>query len=215
MAMKKWIALLAAVAFVHTAAWAQEAEAGTDSYSDSSITAPSDTPEAATSQYYGELGYTTLSGTSNAVSSGKFKPKMLRGVVGKTINPWLNGELMLGLGASSTKVLPAVPAAVNRVDAEVNTLLALYATPTMHFGNGGRVYARLGWANITFSDLPLPAPGPLQTRSLYSKHDSLSWGLGASFPITQNLSLGADYMLYYKRKGEKLDGLTVNLGYKF
>ena len=54
MAMKKWIALLAAVAFVHTAAWAQEAEAGTDSYSDSSITAPSDTPEATTSQYYGE-----------------------------------------------------------------------------------------------------------------------------------------------------------------
>ncbi len=215
MASKKWFSLMAVAALISSSVWAQDADSSADA--DNSAPAAETTyasHEEAPTAYYGELGYTTLKGRSNSVQGNTFKPKMLRGVVGKPLNPWLNGELMLGIGASGARVLPPAPA-TTLADAEIKTLLALYATPTLHFGNGGRVYGRLGWANITFSDLPLAIPGPLQSRSLYSKHDSLSWGVGASFPITQSLSVGADYMLYYKRKGEKLDGLTVNLGYKF
>jgi opacity protein-like surface antigen len=206
--MKKWIPVLVLAALFNTAAWAQDAEVAANSG------AQSGTFEEAHSPYYGELGLTTLRGSSAVATNGKFKPKMLRGVLGKPLTPWLNGELMLGIGLDSSKVLPPAPA-TNLADGEVKTLLGLYATPTMHFGNGARVYGRLGWANITYSDIPLTGAGPLQTQGLYRKHDSLSWGVGASFPVSPSFSVGADYMSYYKRKGEKLDGLTLNLGYKF
>ena len=216
MTFKKFLPLIL-LALLGNTAWAQDADNSTVADDTSAPTADTSYnmgQDETRSGYYGELGYASLKGRSNAVQGNSFKPKMLRGVIGKPLNSWLNGELMLGIGASSAKVLPPAPA-TTLVDAEIKTLLALYATPTLNFGNGGRVYGRLGWANITFSDLPLTGAGPFQSRSLYSKHDSLSWGVGASFPITQSLSVGADYMLYYKRKGEKLDGLTLNLGYKF
>jgi hypothetical protein len=33
--------------------------------------------------------------------------------------------------------------------------------------------------------------------------------------VGQNFTVNADYMQYYKRKNEKLDGFSIGLGYKF
>lgn len=206
--MKKIFTALSLVTLLSTAALAQDAPA------DSQDASNQNHADAATN-YYGELGFVSLRGKNPKLftGGGSFKPKMLRGVLGKPITPWLNGELMLGIGSGGEQVRRLVPAATS-ADVEVKTLVGLYATPTLQLGKG-KVFARLGYANITYSDVNIPAPGPIVTQGIFSKHDSLSWGLGGSIDLSPNFSLNADYMTYYKRKGEKLDGFTIGLGYKF
>ncbi|MFI0546148.1 MAG: outer membrane beta-barrel protein [Brachymonas sp.] len=168
--------------------------------------------------FYGELGLATLRGSNSNLLTGKFKPTMLRGVVGSPINPWLNGELMLGIGMQGKSAPLAVPFGTTTAATglEVKTMLGLYLTPTLNFANGGKVYGRVGWNNITFSDVPQPpVAGLMQSTGVFSKHDSLAWGLGGAIPVGQNFTVNADYMQYYKRKNEKLDGFSIGLGYKF
>ena len=205
--MKKILTALSFAALLSTAATAQDMANDNNSTGDQTQT-------EATTNYYGELGFVGLRGKNPKLfTGGSFKPSMLRGVLGTSFTPWLNGELMLGVGVNGDKVLQLAPAPTS-VNAEVKTLLGVYATPTLKLSSG-KLFARLGYANITFSDAKVPGAGPIATQGIFSKHDSLSWGLGGSFDLGNNLSLNADYMTYYKRKGEKLDGFTVGLGYKF
>ncbi len=204
--MKKILAALSLAVLASTAVMAQDASTDMASADSASMDM--------SSGIYGEIGFTGLRGDNDKLfSGGSFRPTMLRGLVGTSFTPWLNGELMLGLGVNGDKVLQLAPSPTS-VNAEVKTLVGLYATPTLKL-SGGKLFARIGYANITYSDAKLPAAGPLAKQGIFSKHDSISWGFGGSFDLGSNLSLNADYMQYYKRKNEKLDGFTVGLGYKF
>jgi len=200
--MKKFAAVLGLTLLASTAVMAQDAPA---------------TDDGAPNNIYGELGITGLRGSNTALFSGKFKPTMLRGVLGTSFTPWLNGELMLGIGINSDQI-PQPQPAPTVVNADVKTLVGVYATPTLHLNdNKAKLYARLGMTNITYSDvkIPVPPPSTIGMTGIFSKSNSFSWGLGGGFNITDRLSLNADYMVYYKHQGEKLDGFTLGLGYKF
>ncbi len=177
-----------------------------------------DAQEAQVDDIYGELAYTRLKVDSDLLSK-KAEPTMLRGVLGKGFTPWLNGELMLGIGLNdaSATLAPGL-AAGSQTEAksqELKTLLGLYATPTVKLGEKGKVFARVGWANTTTSDVKIPGAGTIRTERLLKKHDSLSYGAGAAFNLNESFSLGMDYMVYYKRKDEKVDGVSFSLGYRF
>lgn len=177
--------------------------------------------------WYGEMGYTMLKANSNILSNS-FKPTMLRGVLGTSLTPWLNGELLLGIGlkgedATIRPDLQLVDETRAR-NQDVKTLFGLYVTPTYKIADVGRVYARLGWANNTSSDAKvkpyMPGTIPAGTGTIHmarviQKRNSASYGVGAAFDINESFSVGADYMVYYKYHGEKIDGLTIGLGYKF
>lgn len=203
-------AALALALFTCGAVWAQDAGAPAQDSTNAG--------QGFGQSFYGELGLTNLRASNRALLTRSASPVLLRGVVGSPINPWLNGELMLGIGlqGKDAPLVTPIGTITSARDLEVKTMLGLYLTPTLNFANGGKVYGRLGWNNITFSDVPLPpVGGAMQSTGMFSKHDSLSWGLGGAIPVGQNFSVNADYMRYYKRKGEKLDGFTIGLGYKF
>ena len=207
--MKKLLSILGLTVFAATATMAQE-DSAANAADSSAYGAEADV----SSGLYGELGLTSLRGRNPALfTGGSFQPTMLRGVLGKPFTPWLNGELMLGIGLQGDEVRRLVPAPTS-ANVEVKTLVGIYATPTLHLSKG-KLYARAGYANITYSDVHIPAPGLIQTQGVFSKHDSLSWGVGGAYQFNDSMSVTADYMRYYKRKSEKLDGFTIGLGYKF
>ena len=44
---------------------------------------------------------------------------------------------------------------------------------------------------------------------------SFAWGLGGRYNFSKTLYGGLDYMQYYKKDGVKIDGVTLNVGYRF
>ena len=61
--------------------------------------------------------------------------------------------------------------------------------------------------------LPQRCPG-FRTSGTDSGND-FSYGLGAKFNFSTNLSVGADYMRYFNKEDTKIDGWTVSVGYRF
>ena len=56
------------------------------------------------------------------------------------------------------------------------------------------------------SDLP---------NDMQTELPSVSWGLGASYRIGENVGVSLDYMVYHKKSQVKVDGVNLGVTYKF
>lgn len=175
---------------------------------------------------YGELGFTKIKATNPAAFAGaSAKPTMLRGVIGKELMPNLAAEFMLGLGAGTGSLdykytAGAPPAPVStRVESEVKSMFGLYIVPKIALSDRAQAYARLGFTNMSTSDTPASVmaglPAGASNNMTNGKNNSVSWGLGASYRIGENVGVSLDYMVYHKKSQVKVDGVNLGLTYKF
>ena len=175
---------------------------------------------------YGELGFTKIKASNSAAFAGaSAKPTMLRGVLGKELTPNLAAEFMLGLGAGTGSLdykytAGAPPVAVStRVESEIKNMLGFYIVPKVALNDRAQAYARLGFTNITANDTPSSVmaglPAGASDNMTNGKRNSVSWGLGASYRIGENVGVSLDYMVYHKKSQVKVDGVNLGLTYKF
>lgn len=163
---------------------------------------------AATAQaqgMYGELGYSHLNfEESDTAFSAKVNPSMVRGIIGYELNPNLAVEGMLGLGMQSDDVRVGSASLKGKVD----NVAGVFVKPKVKLGDTVELFGRAGVATTKVS----ASAGNL---SISDRGTSFAYGGGASFALTPALSINADYMRYYDRKGITVDGINVGVGVKF
>lgn len=164
---------------------------------------------ATTGTMYGELGYAQLKISDSGVD---VKPGMLRGIVGYNFNDFVAVEGMLGLGVrkdSTTATVTGVPVGI---EGDVRHIAGVYIKPKAMVGDAFELFGRLGYADTRLR-VTASVPGASATDT--SSNGSFSYGLGGNFNISPRAYVGVDYMRYYKKDDTKIDGVSVNVGYRF
>lgn len=147
----------------------------------------------ATSPWYGELGYSFQRIDVDGV--GHVSPQALRGIVGYNFHPYFGLEGMLQIGTSSDSGL------------KVEDAFGLFVKPKYDFNNF-EVFGRLGWVRTK-----LKASGNGFTVS--DSDNDFAYGLGVNYNFNPRTYAGIDYMRQYDKDGLKIDGWTINVGYRF
>jgi len=95
------------------------------------------------------------------------------------------------------------------------TNIALYLKPSYSYKNM-TAYALLGYGEVKLTNIPL--------GDVDRAEDSFQWGVGAAYDMNEDISLFADYVVFYNDKGFdyratnaniKVDALTMGLNYRF
>jgi attachment invasion locus protein len=154
---------------------------------------------------YGEVGYSqfNLKQDSRGFDT-KVKPTAVRAIVGVELAPHLaiEGHAATGLKDDSVRIGSA------SATGEVDNMLGAFVKPKVMLGNTVELYGRAGVASTKVSTSAFGAGDSDRTTSF-------AYGGGASFSLTPQLSLNADYMNYLDRRGTKVDGVTFGVGFKF
>ena len=163
-------------------------------------TAQAQQARTATSPLYGEIGYTFLEVKDSGL---KANPQALRGIIGYNFHPFFAAEGMLAFGTASDDVN------VGGVNAEVKlkNAFGVFAKPKYDIGNV-ELFARLGWVR---SEVKVSALG----ASASDHDDDFAYGVGANYSFNPRTYVGLDYTRYFDKDGTKVNGWTVNLGYRF
>ncbi|MEY4978517.1 MAG: hypothetical protein RLZZ352_787 [Pseudomonadota bacterium] len=128
-------------------------------------------------------------------------PAVLRGIVGYEINPNMAVEGMLGLNIKDGKEDFGTGI---EGKAKVDHLIGVYAKPKLKVNDALELYGRVGFVSYK---VKASAFG-------FSESDSgsdLSFGVGASYNLTPNLSLNVDFMDF----GDLEGGVAFGLKFKF
>ncbi|MDH4479259.1 MAG: outer membrane beta-barrel protein [Rhodoferax sp.] len=166
------------------------------------------TAVSASAQMYGQVGVTfvkyeptvlgvKLSSSSNAI----------RGVLGYEVNEnlALEGLAAVGMGDSDFEVAGVkIPGAKFKVD----SVVGLYAKPKFKFSPELEGFVRAGFAR---SQGTVSAGGLSESSS----ESGFSYGVGASYALSQKTSLNFDYMSYLNKNESQATGFTFGIGYKF
>jgi opacity protein-like surface antigen len=153
---------------------------------------------------YGELGYSFLEFKADGF---KTKPHALRGIVGYEFHPNVAAEGMLAFGVRSDDVNVG---GVN-VDTKLRHAFGVFVKPKYNFGPA-EVFARVGYARVKVKATACLA------GACVSDSDSdgdVAWGFGANYNINPRMYVGADWMRLNDDDGGKIQGLTINFGYRF
>jgi opacity protein-like surface antigen len=155
---------------------------------------------------YMELGYnsgqysvTELPGLSNA--------NHLLITLGKNMSPnyALEGVYANGMSDSST-TSPGTT-----VNVRLASSYGLYVKPKLAISDSIEMFARVGYFNFKANSTV-----PAQPSSNDSANGtSLSYGLGASMKIVNNIYGNLDWMQMYKKDGVDIKGMGLSVGYKF
>lgn len=146
------------------------------------------------SPLYGELGYSFQ--TIKADGGFKANPQALRGIVGYNFHPNFAGEAMLQFGTSSDED--------QGVDVKVDNAFGVFVKPKYDFGNI-EAFGRLGWARTKVK----------VSGSGSESENDFAWGLGVNYSFNPRMYVGADWMRLHDKDGVKIDGVTLNFGYRF
>lgn len=154
---------------------------------------------------YGELGYSFLEFKADGF---KVKPHALRAIVGYEFHPNLAAEGMLAFGVRSDDVNVG---GVN-VDVKLRNAVGVFVKPKYNFG-AGEVFARVGYARVKVRATECVAGVGCATFS--DSDGDIAWGIGANYNINPRMYVGADWMRLNDDDGGKVQGITVNFGYRF
>jgi opacity protein-like surface antigen len=180
------IAAAAAIAMLSTAAQAQTAK---------------------TSPVYGEIGYTQFKVKDEL--SGSIKPNALRGIVGYTLHPNVAVEGMLAFGISDDSLTFDDGFGPVTTELKLQHAYGIYVKPKFNVTPEFEVFGRLGYTKAKFKW------NDVGGESGSDSEGDVSYGLGAAFNFNPRMSVGLDYMRYSDKDGVKVDGVTLNFGYRF
>lgn len=155
---------------------------------------------------YGEIGYTSLNYKGPVMSLSPMGA--VRVILGYNLmeNLAIDGMVAAGAGDGSTTVSGVA------VKGRLDSGYGIYLKPKTKLSESIEVFGRLGYAN-TKSSATASVPG--FTASASSSSDDFSYGVGASVKVTKDMSVNLDYMSYYNKNSESVNGFTLGLGFNF
>jgi opacity protein-like surface antigen len=142
---------------------------------------------------YGEVGYGALTYKEPGI---KLSPDMVRGTLGYQFAPNFSAEGMVGLGAGTDTGAGT--------SLKVDNMVGAFVKAQYYLTDSFAVHGRLGATRTK-----LKINGASDTGS------SFAYGAGVSYDINKSVYVNADYMNYYDRNNQKIDGYTVGVGYRF
>jgi len=153
---------------------------------------------------YIELGYTSAQYNTDEVP-GLSNSNQLRITLGKNIseNYAIEGVYANGMSDSSN--------AGNTVNVRLASSYGLYVKPKMDISDVFELFARVGYFNYKANGT-VPSD---TTQNSSASGTSLSYGLGASMKIANNIYGNLDWMQVYKKEGTDIKGMGLSIGYKF
>lgn len=157
---------------------------------------------AAPSAGYLDVGYLAATYKEPGLT---VRPAALRLLGGMDVHPNLAIE---GLLAFNVKAGDGTTTGGTATEVKLTNVFGVYATPKMDVAPELQLFGRLGFASVNRGS-------KVGTTSTSDTGSSLSYGLGASYRIGGNASVGLDYMSYYNRKDITITGVTVSVGYRF
>lgn len=160
---------------------------------------------AAPSAGYVDLGYLASTYKNSVSPTYTVRPAALRVVAGMDVHPNLAVEGLLGLGV---KVGDGTNSSGAATEVKLTNVFGLYAKPKMDVSPELQLFGRVGFASTNHSN-------KVGTTTTSKSDAGFSYGLGASYRISGDTSVGLDYMSYYNRKNTSIDGFTVSVGYRF
>ena len=143
---------------------------------------------------YGDVAYQMIDASLDT------NPAVVRGIVGYQFSPNMAVEGMVGLNARDGKET----AFGITGKATVDRMVGAYAKSTYTVGDAFELYGRLGVVNYKVS----------ASAGSISDSDSgtdLSFGVGAGYKITRDLSINVDYMDF----GDLEGGVAVGMKFSF
>ncbi|GAA6140378.1 porin family protein [Hydrogenophaga sp. 5NK40-0174] len=152
---------------------------------------------------YVEAGYTPLSLDARYAGVDiSSDPSSLRGLVGYELGPFVAVEGMISFGVADDDI--SGNGISTGLKGEVDNMFGAYIKPKFPVTPEFDLFGRLGFASTKLS-----VAGDSGTET------SLSWGLGASYKINEQLSINGDYMTYHDKDDVTIDGFTVGVGFRF
>lgn len=150
---------------------------------------------------YGEIGYMGLDVGARVGGVGiSAKPANLRGIIGFDLGP-LAIEGMTSVSERDDTV--RVGGLNTPIRTKVDNISGVFLKPNLSLGNF-EIFGRVGAARTKLSVGGEKASGT-----------SLAYGAGIRFNLTDNLTLGADYMNFYDKDSITVEGVSIGLGLKF
>ena len=135
-------------------------------------------------------------------------PTALRAILGKNLGPNFGYEALVAFGTSNGEKTVDCTKAIAKID----PIFGGYIKARKELAPGLEVFARFGAASVVkkLSGTYYEKPDPINERM-----GSLSYGLGVKIGVTRDASFVADYMSYYNRKQESIDGYSLGLALDF
>jgi hypothetical protein len=151
-------------------------------------------PVVAPSPFYVGLsaGSAEIDGRSSNFIINNFHPKLAVGKLGYNVLENLAIEGRGGIGIKNDDI------------SEVDKLVGAYLKPNINVTDSINLYGLLGYAKVKH----------LIDNEAFVMSGA-SFGLGAAYGLTDNLSLTADAVRYGKKDEQRLDAYTVGLDYNF
>ena len=159
---------------------------------------------------YFEVGYTMLD--VEASSSGvtlAASPTILRFTAGTKLSEGLAIEGMYGtsLSGDSITVNGINVSSLLSTELKVKNVYGVYLKPSAKLNENLEIFGRIGYtkANYNISVAQVGISG---------SESSVSYGFGASYQLTKDISLSTDYMSYVSDEADT-DGITFALKYQY
>lgn len=126
-------------------------------------------------------------------------PAVVRGIVGYQLSPNLAIEGMMGLNVRDGKETISGITAKGKID----RMLGVYAKPVYTVGDAFELYGRIGVVNYK-------ATASAGNFSVSDSGTDFSFGIGASYKVTRDLSINVDYMDFGDLEGGAAIGMKFN-----
>jgi hypothetical protein len=162
-------------------------------------------PRALPQNIYAEASINSINYASSGLS---LNPTALRGILGKNLSSNFSYEGLIAFGTSSGEKTVDSTRAIAKID----PIFGGYIKARKELAPGLDVFARFGAASVVkkLSGTYYEKPDPINERM-----GSMSYGLGVKIGISRDASFVADYMSYYNRKQETIDGYSLGLALDF
>lgn len=157
-------------------------------------------PATANADAYVEASLNSVNYTQTGL---RLSPTALRVILGKNMGPTFSYEGLIALGTSDGERTVGVDKAYARID----PILGAYVKARKELAPGMDIFARVGAASMV-KKLSGPYYG---AEPINERMGSLSYGLGIKIAVRRDISFVTDYMSYYNRKQETVDGFSLGM----
>ena len=152
---------------------------------------------------YGEIGYTSINYSYSGYSLSPIG--VVRVLIGNDFHENFAVEGMAGFGANDGSGTNASGIPYNM---HMDSVFGIYLKPKAKISEAAEVFGRIGYVNITMT-------GTERGSSNSASVGTGSYGVGVSFTLNRTTAINADFMSYSNKNGEKLDGVTLGVGFRF
>ncbi|BES72722.1 hypothetical protein RE428_37400 [Marinobacter nanhaiticus D15-8W] len=156
---------------------------------------------------YAGIGYLLAEYEEEGIDDS-FDVGALYGQAGVNVNPYVAGELRLGVGVGddTTEVYGA------SVDVELKTLAGLYGK--VGLPNQTPIYPYVV-AGISHIEIEASASSGYRSATFSDSGSDESYGIGANLDLADRFAVNVEYMQYYDKEGVEIAGLSIGGQLKF